>query len=125
VAFPLLQYRHLTGLGLCPKEFKEVKMSEHPLATLGRLDPELVKHLDAANELVYAPGVLPKRFKLLLAMAFDAAHGAQGGVRALAAAAMREGATKEEVAETLRVAYYLTGVGALYTASQALKDLIQ
>lgn len=99
-------------------------MSEHPLATLGRLDPELLEHLDVADGLVYAPGVLPKKFKLLLAMAFDAAHGAQGGVRALAAAAMREGATKEEVAETLRVAYHLTGVGALYTASLALKDLI-
>ena len=109
---------------LYPKEFKEIKMSEHPLATLGRLDPELMEHLDAANELVYAAGVLPKKFKLLLAMAFDAAHGAQGGVRALAAAAMREGATKEEVAETLRVAYHLTGVGALYTASRALKDVI-
>jgi alkylhydroperoxidase/carboxymuconolactone decarboxylase family protein YurZ len=99
-------------------------MSEHPLATLERLDPELVEHLHATSELVYAPGALPKKFKLLLAMAFDAAHGAQGGVRALATAAMSEGATKEEVAEALRVAYYLTGVGALYTASQALKDLI-
>jgi alkylhydroperoxidase/carboxymuconolactone decarboxylase family protein YurZ len=99
-------------------------MSENPLATLGRLDPELMEHLDATNDLVYAPGVLPKKFKLLLAMAFDAAHGAQGGVRALAMAAMREGATKEEVAETLRVAYHLAGVGALYTASLALKDLL-
>jgi len=98
-------------------------MSEHPLATLGRLDPALMEHLDVANELVYAPGALPKKFKLLLAMAFDAAHGAQGGVRSLAAAAMREGATKEEVAETLRVAYQLTGVGTLYTASQALKEI--
>lgn len=100
-------------------------MSEHPLATLRRLDPEFMGHVDAANTLVYAPGALPCKFKLLLAMAFDAAHGAQGGVRALAAAAMREGATKEEVAETLRVAYYLTGVGSLYTASLALRDVLE
>ena len=100
-------------------------MAEHPLATLERLDPELMKHLSEVNQLIYAPGVLPKKFKLLIAMAFDAAHGAQGGVRSLADAAMREGATKEEVAETLRVAYHLTGVGTLYTASLALKDLVR
>jgi alkylhydroperoxidase/carboxymuconolactone decarboxylase family protein YurZ len=100
-------------------------MAEHPLATLERLDPELMKHLNDVNKLIYAPGVLPKKFKLLIAMAFDAAHGAQGGVRSLADAAMREGATKEEVAETLRVAYHLTGVGTLYTASLGLKDLIR
>jgi alkylhydroperoxidase/carboxymuconolactone decarboxylase family protein YurZ len=99
-------------------------MSEHPLATLERLDPEVMEHLHAADEFVYAPGALPKKFKLLLAMAFDAAHGAQGGVRALAMSAMREGATKEEVVETLRVAYHLAGVGVLYVASQALKDLL-
>lgn len=99
-------------------------MSEHPLSTLERLDPRMMEHLAATNELIYAPGALPKKFKLLLAMAFDAAHGAQGGVRALATAAMQEGATKEEIAETLRVAFLLSGVGSLYTASLALKDVL-
>ena len=41
-------------------------MSEHPLATLGRLDPELMAHLNATSEMIYAPGVLPKKFKLLV-----------------------------------------------------------
>ena len=56
-------------------------------------------------------------------MAFDAAAGAEGGVRALANRALQEGATVEEIVETLRVAYHLTGVGTLYTASRALRDL--
>ncbi len=99
-------------------------MSEHPLSTLSRLDPAMTDHLREMDEFIYGSGALPRKFKLLLAMAFDAAHGAQGGVRALAAAAMREGATQEEVAETLRVAYHLSGVGTLYTASMALKDLV-
>lgn len=98
-------------------------MNEHPLATLQKLDPQIREHLQAADGLIYADGALPKKFKLLLAMAFDAAHGAQGGVRTLANAALQEGATKEQIAEALRVAYYLSGVGALYTASQALKEL--
>ncbi len=57
-------------------------------------------------------------------MAFDAAHGADMGVRALALAAMEEGATKEEIAEALRVAYHLSGVGALYCASNGLRDVV-
>jgi len=99
-------------------------MNEHPLATLQKLDPQIMEHLQTTNALIYADGALPKKFKLLMAMAFDAAHGAQGGVRALANAALREGATKEQIAEALRVAYYLAGVGSLYTASQALKELV-
>ena len=100
-------------------------MNEHPLATLQKLDPELMAHLQATDPLIYADGALPRKFKLLVAMAFDAAAGAEGGVRALANAALQAGATREEIAETLRVAYHLTGVGTLYTASRALKEVAQ
>jgi alkylhydroperoxidase/carboxymuconolactone decarboxylase family protein YurZ len=99
-------------------------MAEHPLAALQKLDPKITDHLREINDLIYGPGALPKKFKLLLAMAFDAAHGAEQGVRALALQAMKEGATKEEIAEALRVAYHLSGVGTLYTASHGLKDLL-
>jgi alkylhydroperoxidase/carboxymuconolactone decarboxylase family protein YurZ len=100
-------------------------MNEHPLATMQKLDPELMAHLQTADLLIYGDGALPKKFKLLVAMAFDAAAGAEGGVKALASAALREGATMEQIAETLRVAYHLTGVGTLYTASRALKEVVQ
>ncbi len=99
-------------------------MAEHPLATLQKLDPKITDHLREINDLIYGPGALPKKFKLLLAMAFDAAHGAEQGVRALALQAMKEGATREEIAEALRVAYHLSGVGTLYTASLGLKDIL-
>ena len=76
-------------------------MNEHPLATLQVLDPELMAHLQTTDPLIYADGALPRQFKLLVAMAFDAAAGAEGGVRALANAALQAGATREEIAETL------------------------
>lgn len=57
-------------------------------------------------------------------MAIDASHGASGGVRALAEAAMRAGATKEEIAEALRVAFYISGCGSFYTAADGLGDLL-
>lgn len=98
-------------------------MPEHPLAVIERLDPKITEHLRQADPLIFGDGVLPKKIKLLIAMAFDAAHGADMGVRALASQALREGATKEEIAEVLRVAYHLGGIGTLYTAAAGLKDL--
>ncbi|MEJ2050137.1 MAG: carboxymuconolactone decarboxylase family protein [Calditrichota bacterium] len=99
-------------------------MTEHPLSTLKKLDPVIMDHLEKTNELVYGEGALPKKYKYLIAMAFDAAHGAVNGVRSLAQSALREGASKEEIAETFRVAYQLCGVGSLYIGSQGLKDII-
>jgi alkylhydroperoxidase/carboxymuconolactone decarboxylase family protein YurZ len=99
-------------------------MAEHPLAAFKRIDPKMSEHLGNLDELIFGNGALPKKIKLLIALAFDAAHGAEEGVRSLASAAMKEGATKEEIAETLRVAYHLTGVGCLYTASRGLKDIV-
>jgi alkylhydroperoxidase/carboxymuconolactone decarboxylase family protein YurZ len=99
-------------------------MPDHPLSTIAKIDPEFMKHLDLTNHLVYTSGALPKKIKLLIAMAFDAAYGAANGVRSLAGAAIAEGATKEEIAEVLRVAYHLSGVGSVYTAAQGLKDIV-
>ena len=98
-------------------------MPDNPLAAMNRLDPQLMAHLERSNELIYGSGAIPRKYKLLIAMAFDAAHGAEGGVRALANAAIREGASTQEITEVLRVAYYLSGVGTLYTASRALSEI--
>ncbi|MGA2641010.1 MAG: carboxymuconolactone decarboxylase family protein [Spirochaetia bacterium] len=97
-------------------------MPYDPLETLGRIDPEMLKRLREQNEFVYADGALPRKVKLLIAMAFDAAHGAENGVRSLASQARKSGATSQEIAEALRVACHLSGVGALYTASNGLKE---
>jgi len=95
-------------------------MPDHPLSTMKKLDPEFMKHVEETDTLVYADGALPRKVKLLMAMAFDAAEGVAGGVRALADQAMKAGATKEEIAETLRVTFHLSGVGSLYAASLGL-----
>ena len=99
-------------------------MPEHPLKIFEDLDPELLDLVNRTSELALTDGALPKKVKLLIAMALDAAHGAVGGVTALAQQAMQAGATKEEVAETLRVAQFVCGVGSVYTAAHALKGLL-
>ena len=58
-----------------------------------------------------------------MSMAVDASHGTVEGVKALTLQATKAGATKEEIMETLRVAQYVSGVGCVYTAAHAYKDL--
>jgi alkylhydroperoxidase/carboxymuconolactone decarboxylase family protein YurZ len=98
-------------------------MSEHPLKILEKLDPELLKLIESTSNLALSDGVLPKKFKILIAMALDASQGAVQGVKSLAQAAIQAGATKEEIIEALRVAQYMSGVGSTYTTAQALREL--
>jgi alkylhydroperoxidase/carboxymuconolactone decarboxylase family protein YurZ len=98
-------------------------MSEHPLKVFEKLDPELLKLVENSSEFALSEGTLPRKFKLLIAMALDTSLGAVQGVKALAQAAMQAGATKDEITETLRVAKYISGVGSVYTAAQALKEI--
>jgi alkylhydroperoxidase/carboxymuconolactone decarboxylase family protein YurZ len=98
-------------------------LSESPLKILEKLDPELLRVVENTRELALADGALPRKFKLLIDMALDAYHGAVQGVKSLAQAALEAGATKDEIREALRVAQYVCGVGSVYTAAQALKEL--
>ena len=98
-------------------------MAEYPLKIFEKIDPELLKVVEDTSSLALADGALSRKFKLLMAMALDAAHGATEGVKSLAEQAMKAGATKEEIAETIRVTQYINGVGSVYVAARALKEL--
>lgn len=98
-------------------------MAENPLKIIEKLDPELFKNVESTQTPALTDGVFPKKVKLLMAMALDASHGTVEGTRSLTQQAMKAGATKEEIMETLRVAQYISGVGCVYTAAHAFKDL--
>ncbi len=98
-------------------------MTESPLRIYEKLDPDLLRYVENSSDFVFADGALPRKFKLLIAMAFDASYGAVNGVKSLAQQAIDAGATKEEITEALRVAQHLSGVGCVYTAGVALKEL--
>ena len=63
-------------------------MTEHPLKIYEKLDPELLKHVTNFSEFVFADGALPRKFKLLIGMAFDASYGTVQGVKSLAQQAL-------------------------------------
>jgi alkylhydroperoxidase/carboxymuconolactone decarboxylase family protein YurZ len=98
-------------------------MAEHPLKVFEKLDPELLTLVRNTNTFALADGALPRKLKFLIAMALDASHGAVRGVRSLAEQAIKAGATKEEIAETMRVVQYISGVGSVYTAADAFKEI--
>ncbi len=98
-------------------------MAEGPLKIIEKLDVELLKNVEATQALALSDGALPRKVKLLMAMALDASHGTVEGTRSLTQQAMKAGATKEEIMETVRVAQYISGAGCVYTAAHALKDL--
>ena len=98
-------------------------MAEHPLAILEKIDPQLLKFVRDTNAFALADGALPRKIKFLIAMALDAAHGTVEGTKALAEQAMKAGATKEEIVETIRVAQFISGVGSVYVAARALREL--
>jgi len=98
-------------------------MPENPLKTVLKVDPELVEHMRREEGWAFADGALPRKMKLLIAVAYDAAHGAANGVRSLARDAIEAGATKEEIGEALRVAYVLSGIGSVYVGSQGIAEL--
>jgi len=86
-------------------------MAENPLKVFEKMDPELLKLVDNTKELVLNNGALPRKVKLLIAMALDASQGTVEGVRSLTQQAINTGATQEEIMETIRVAQYICGVG--------------
>jgi hypothetical protein len=50
-------------------------MAENPLNIIEMLDLELFKNVEATQTLALVDGVLPRKVKLLMAMALDASHG--------------------------------------------------
>ena len=98
-------------------------MAEHPLKILEKVDPELLKLVNDTRAFALTDGALPRKFKLLIAMALDAAYGTVEGVKSLTQQALQAGATKEEVMEALRVTQFIHGAGSVYTAAHAFKEI--
>jgi alkylhydroperoxidase/carboxymuconolactone decarboxylase family protein YurZ len=103
---------------------KEPKMNSDPLKIIQERDLPLYEQINSAREMAFKDGELSKKNKLLIALAIDAAKLAEAGVKSLAIQAMKNGATKNEIMETLRVANYICGVGSMYTAARALQDVL-
>jgi alkylhydroperoxidase/carboxymuconolactone decarboxylase family protein YurZ len=86
---------------------------------LEKSDPELAKHLAADRQMILADGALSAKVKTLMTMLCDALLAHANGVAVIADRARSLGATEQEIAETIRVAYLMGGLPALVTGVNA------
>ena len=84
-------------------------------------DPELLKQMQAVQGFAGADGALPARIKTLMSMLGDAILGHAEGVRAIAERARSQGATEQEIAETVRMAFLIAGMPGLVTGCHAFQ----
>ncbi len=99
-------------------------MSSNPLDILQHADPSLRQQIGHAAELAFGEGELSKKHKYLIALAIDAVLRSENGMKALVGQAVAEGATKQEIIETLRIVQYICGVSSTYPAAIALQDVL-
>ena len=99
-------------------------MNKNPLDIIKEHDNEFFNNVENSKTMALEDGTLAKKYKLLIALALDASHGTVNGVRSLAMQALANGATKEEIMESIRVANFISGVGCVYTAAEALRDIL-
>jgi alkylhydroperoxidase/carboxymuconolactone decarboxylase family protein YurZ len=105
--------------------FEGDDVSGNPLDAYREFDPKVIGCFENLQELVFSEGALSQKFKVLIAMAIDAEHGAVQGATALGNRAIKLGATKDEIVEAARVAYYVGGNRALFTSATVLQDLFK
>ena len=89
---------------------------------LEKHDPELLEHMNSLQEFAGKEGALSAKVKTLLSMLGDAILGHPQGVKALADRARAQGATEEEIAETVRMAFFCAGMPGLVTGTYAFRD---
>jgi alkylhydroperoxidase/carboxymuconolactone decarboxylase family protein YurZ len=124
VIFKHCEYQKVDKRPVLDYETGVNKMDEHPLKIIQDKDNDFFNIIEASLENALSEGSIPLKYKFLIAMALDAEHGAVDGVKVLALQAMEAGATKEEIMEAVRIANYIGGIGSVYTAANALRDIL-
>jgi len=89
---------------------------------LGKHAPELLKQSTGLQETVIVDGSLSVKTKTLMMMLCDALLAHPEGVANFAKRARALGASENEIAETLAVAFLMGGLPGLVTGTNAFKD---
>ena len=92
------------------------------MAALVANDPEMAEVLTTNRDFIIQDGAISAKVKTLMMMMCDALLAHEDGVKAIADRARGMGATEEEIAETIRVAYWMGGLPALVTGMNAFRE---
>ncbi len=83
--------------------------------------PNILKVSEDSRDAILPDGALSNKTKTLMTMLCDALLGHDGGVTTIANRARAAGASEEEIAETVGVAFLMGGLPALVTGANAFK----
>ena len=89
---------------------------------LGENVPELMKNVNNLREGLMKEGALSIKTKTLMMMLGDALLGHGDGVANIARLAREMGASEDEIAETVAVAFMMGGMPGLVTGANAFRD---
>ena len=84
--------------------------------------PKLAEYIDDGRGLILADGALSAKVKTLMTMLCDSLLTHHDGVKVISDRARGMGATEEEIAETIAVAFWMGGLPALVTGCNAWRD---
>ena len=90
--------------------------------SLRKSTPDLLNHITALQETTTKDGALSLKTKTLMMMLCDALLGHTEGVANIARRARSLGATENEIAETVAVAFLMGGLPGLVTAANAFRE---
>ncbi len=93
------------------------------LETLKDLDPRFVHKYGICNKKLLSDGALPAKVKSLMALAVVASKQCEACTMAQMKNALNNGATKEEIMETMDVIFITSGAPAISACREALKML--
>lgn len=84
-------------------------------------DPEFYPLIEKILDKALSPKSLDEKTKHLIILALDALKGADQGVKVVAQDARQAGASEEEIRETIRLAYFVSGMNTIKASSQAFQ----
>jgi AhpD family alkylhydroperoxidase len=95
----------------------------HVLETLKELDPQFVKKYNRCHNHLLSDGAIPAKYKILMALAVVASKQCEACTVSQMKSALNNGATKEEIMETMEVISITSGAPAVAACRDALKLL--
>lgn len=93
------------------------------LETLHDIDPHFVRKYTRCDHKILTDGALPAKVKILMALAVVASKQCDSCTVAQMKSALKNGATKEEIMETMEVISVTSGAPAVAACRDALKLL--
>ena len=85
-------------------------------------DPRLLEKVSEVRDFTLEDGALSTKTKTLMMMLCDSLLSHPDGVKAIASRARGMGASEEEIAETVQVAFLMGGLPALVTGCNAFQE---